>query len=152
VKELPEFYDLVEKNTKYSDPDFKPEESSLLWRDLDEGNSLISRILLNHRYMWLRASKVFPDETLFGASITPNDVIQGAVGNCWFMSSAAALAEKPGRIEALFLNKENWQRDAGIYGVNLHRLGVPITVVVDDYLPLMDRFGNAVGTAENRKL
>ena len=54
------------------------------------------------------------------------------------MSSAAALAEKPGRIEALFLNKKNWQRDAGIYGVNLYRLGVPTTVVIDDFLPLKE--------------
>ena len=108
MKELPEFYDLVEKNTKYSDPDFKPEESSLLWRDLGEGKSGMNKKLGGAKnFMWLRASQQFPDETLFGASITPNDVLQGAVGNCWFMSSAAALAEKPGRIEALFLNKEN---------------------------------------------
>ena len=105
MKELPEFYDLVNQSTKYSDPDFGPEESSLLWKDKGE----IERESLKQArgFTWLRASKVFPEETLFGASITPNDVLQGAVGNCWFMSSAAALAEKPGRVEALFLNKEN---------------------------------------------
>ena len=78
MKELPKFYDLVEKNTKYSDPDFKPEESSLLWRDKGEGKATLhGRILRAKGFKWLRASNAFPDETLFGASITPNDVTQG---------------------------------------------------------------------------
>ncbi len=52
------------------------------------------------------------------------------------MASAAALAEKPGRIKRMFLNTENKLNDAGIYAVNLYALGVPHTVIVDDYLPM----------------
>ena len=44
------------------------------------------------------------------------------------------MAEVPGRLEKVFLNKENKLNDAGIYAVNLYTLGVPHTVIVDDYL------------------
>lgn len=56
------------------------------------------------------------------------------------MSAAAALAEVPGRMEAVFLNKSgenNSLNKAGVYAVNFYTLGVPHTVVIDDYLPLM---------------
>lgn len=64
------------------------------------------------------------------------DVRQGAVGNCWFMAAASALAEKPGRVEKLFLNMDSSINRDGIYGVNVYTLGVPHTIIVDDYLPL----------------
>ena len=63
------------------------------------------------------------------------------------MSSCAALAEKPGRIEKLFLNKE--KSPTGIYGVNLYRLGVPITYIIDDYLPLRDSEEKTIGGKYN---
>lgn len=60
---------------------------------------------------------------------------QGEIGNCWFISAASALAEKKGRMESVFLNDEASAN--GIYGVNFYTLGVPHTVIVDDYLPLL---------------
>jgi len=65
--------------------------------------------------------------------------MQGALGDCWFMSAASAIAELPGRMEEVFLNQidDNSLNKAGVYAMNLYTLGVPHTVVVDDYLPLM---------------
>ena len=40
-------------------------------------------------------------------------------------------------MEKVFLNEENGLNAAGIYAVNFYTLGIPHTVVVDDYLPLM---------------
>ena len=59
------------------------------------------------------------------------------MGNCWFISAASAVAEEKGRLESVFLNKE--VNANGIYAVNFYTLGVPHTVIVDDYLPLMDK-------------
>ena len=57
---------------------------------------------------WVRASTAFPNATLFGATgVNSEDVSQGAIGNCWFMASCAALSYWPDSIENLFLNKEN---------------------------------------------
>ena len=90
---------------------------------------------------WTRAYDAFGDNyRLFGTEgITPYDVIQGAIGDCWFMSAASAMAEVPGRMEAIFLNKSEDDRlnKAGVYAVNFYTLGVPHTVVIDDHLPLM---------------
>ena len=50
------------------------------------------------------------------------------------MAAASALAEKPRRLETIFLNDE--LNTNGIYAVNVFTLGVPHTVIVDDYVPL----------------
>ena len=39
-------------------------------------------------------------------------------------------------MEKAFLNKENYLNEAGIYAFNFYSLGVPHTVVIDDYLPI----------------
>ena len=46
---------------------------------------------------------------------TPNDVSQGALGDCYFLSSMSVIAEFGGRIRKLFLTEEI--NDAGVYGV-----------------------------------
>jgi len=39
------------------------------------------------------------DYSLFGSTgISPHDIGQGSIGNCWLMHGMAAVAEKPGRI------------------------------------------------------
>lgn len=85
---------------------------------------------------WKRAYDVMPNKTLFGAGISPDDINQGALGDCWFLSAASSIAEFPGRMEKVFLNSKSALNRPGIYGVNLYTLGVPHTVIVDDYLPL----------------
>ena len=64
------------------------------------------------------------------------DIRQGAVGDCWYMTAASALAEKPKRLEKIFLNVDTETNKNGIYAMNLYALGVPHTVIVDDFLPL----------------
>ena len=93
--------------------------------------------LFKKKLTWKRASETFTESGLWGSNgITPEDVRQGLLGNCWFLSAASALAEKPGRVENLFLNLDSAQNAAGIYGVNLYALGVPHTIIVDDYVPV----------------
>ncbi len=86
---------------------------------------------------WGRILDEFPSLSLFGLNgITPADVRQGAIGNCWFMAGASAVAEVSGRLEHVFLNNENRVSQTGIYGVNIYTLGVPHTILIDDWLPL----------------
>jgi len=91
--------------------------------------------------VWKRAGVAFPNASLFGkGGVSPDDLRQGFIGNCWFIAAAAALAETPGRAEKIFLNLTNEQSPNGIYGVNIFTLGMPHTVIIDDYLPL-NKFG-----------
>ena len=106
------FYDLVAKTDKYTDPDFAPNKTSLDWDDMGE------RELANYASLqWERAQTAFPKKTLFGENgITVDDVNQGSLGNCWFLAALSAIAEKKGRMETVFLNQDNYQPQSGVYG------------------------------------
>ena len=111
-------------------------EDALYWADHEsEKEGQVSSFL--KRVTWKRASDQFPDNPFWGTDgINPLDVRQGAVGDCWFMVAASALAERPKRLEKIFLNVSGETNRNGIYAVNLYALGVKHTVIVDDYLPL----------------
>ena len=130
---LPDFNGILAGTTKYTDTDFKHDWSAFAWKDAGE---VYTEMATPYKTaVWKRASEAFPGKTLFGTNgITPQDILQGEIGNCWFVSAASALAEKKGRLESVFLNSSASAN--GIYGVNLYTLGVPHTVIVDDFLPL----------------
>jgi hypothetical protein len=46
------------------------------------------------------------EPSIFYDTIEPNDIRVGVLGNEWFLSSLATLAERPALIERLFLTKE----------------------------------------------
>ena len=121
----------------FTDVTFKADESSLIWRDA--GEDWKKTVWVDY---WERVSTNFDTTklTLFGANgVNPKDIRQGKVGNCWLMSAASALAEKGHRIENMFHDSDkNEVRASGLYGVNIYALGVPKTIIVDDYLPLTD--------------
>jgi len=105
--------------------------SSIYWSGFGEKNPIAGKDIT-----WKRVGDVYENATLWGQQgIRPDDVRQGLLGNCWFLASASAIAEKPSRMEQVFLNLETELNEAGIYGVNLNGLGVPYTVIVDDRIP-----------------
>ena len=139
---LDDFYGLLDSGAQYSDGDFTPDESSLYWTGMSEG---APQSFAGSSVSWQRASEIFGSHTLFGEDgVTVEDINQGSLGNCWFLSGASALAEVPGRIERVFLNTE--LNDAGIYAVNFYTLGVPHTVIIDDYLPMVSHYGGQYST------
>jgi len=57
----------------------------------------------NHQIQWLRPDQIHPPEwkqnsthqwTIF-RNPKPNDVVQGALGDCWFITALSVLAEEP---------------------------------------------------------
>jgi len=92
---------------------------------------------------WKRISKVYkPNKgySLFGDNgVSPNDIEQGELGNCWILSAAGSMAEIPERLENIFINHEDTSRKGisknGIYALNLYALMMPIVVTIDDRLP-----------------
>lgn len=71
--------------------------------------------------------------TVFQDSIEPTDIKSGILGDEWFLSALAILAERPGLIERLFLTKN--VNSLGIYRVKLYKNGLPVIVTVDDLFP-----------------
>ena len=124
------FWDIRNGSSVYTDKEFTNDVTSIKWSEFNE------QIKGNVNYKWKRASEALSGHKIFGDGATPDDVVQGSLGNCWSLAAAAAVAEKKGRIEKLFVNTENVLNTQGIYAMNFHSLGVPHSVVVDDYLPL----------------
>ena len=59
--------------------------------------------------------------------------MQGDVGDCYFLSSASALAEHPERIKKLFLTKK--VNNQNIAAVRVFFGGVPTDVTIDTNVP-----------------
>ena len=66
--------------------------------------------------------------------IGEHHIIQGGFGDCWFLSALAAISTNPRWLNHIFVNDSI--NDEGIYGVNFFVLGSPITITIDDRLPM----------------
>ena len=100
---------------------------------------------------WIRATEC-PDLTdaaegkleVFKNEVTPSDIKQGSLGDCYFLSCLSVLAENPKRIKQLFLQDK--QNKYGVYCVKICKNGEWKEVVIDDYVPCMNNkpyFSNA---------
>jgi len=75
--------------------------------------------------------------SLWGSEgVSPKVSEQGALGDCWFLSSASAIAEVPSRIKKIFVNTE-YPKD-GAFEVYLHLRGEKISVNIDDRIPVLN--------------
>jgi len=63
----------------------------------------------------------------------PEDVVQGAIGNCWFAGSLSVVAQKSELISKLFVTKEFNKH--GAYLVQLCHAGTWIGILLDDLFP-----------------
>ncbi|CAJ1327846.1 unnamed protein product, partial [Effrenium voratum] len=89
---------------------------------------------LSCRVWWQR----FPDFVLVrDYGFRAQDLLQGAVGDCWFLSALAVVAQRPDLILRLFRGQTATRRD-GRYSVQLFLNGRWREVVVDDQLPCVD--------------
>ena len=128
--------DAASAEAPFTDALFPADKSSLVWSANNEtwqGASDVEE--------WKRISEMYGNGkfSLFGSEgVTPKDILQGSIGNCWFMSAISAIAEAPGRVENMFLNTSNAVEPKGIYGVNMFALGVPHTIIVDDSIPMYE--------------
>ena len=137
-------------NAAWSDPLFTPEKKSLcpfdskgwilpedVWEsDVDGWESI----------KWCRAAEIFDSENfqVFECSgsdkfkISANDIQQGSIGDCYFLSVIGSLCDKCNSkgehlLEDLFLHTSRTKEH--VYGVYFFINGVWELVLVDDYFP-----------------
>ena len=92
---------------------------------------------------WARPSELRDDVTLQFSTVPwmlirdeprPDDIRQGACGNCWFVCAMSALAETPAHIRSILVTETF--NHAGVYQVRLCRAGEWHCVLIDDVLPI----------------
>ena len=66
--------------------------------------------------------------------ISPNQITQGLLNNCYWLSSISSLAERDYRIKNIFGTEK--MNEQGIYMCKLTYNGVYQQVYVDDYFPV----------------
>jgi len=86
---------------------------------------------------WARIRDICPDPTVFLPPIDANDIRQGSLGNCWFMSACSVLTQKPEALMGVFVTKE--YNEQGVYGLRFFKNGQVANVTVDDWLPVQRR-------------
>lgn len=53
---------------------------------------------------WKRIGEIIDGPIFVSDKIEPNDILQGALGNCYFLSAISAVAEADFRIKNIFPN------------------------------------------------
>ena len=123
----------------YIDPDFKPIKPSLysanpqLIASGEESGSAPA----GEEVAWYRTSEIFKDGKIdvFEGKIEPGDILQGALGDCWFLCAIACLAEFPTLVEDLFPADSKKYNPSGKYNVRLCEAGSWETITIDDFIP-----------------
>ena len=84
---------------------------------------------------WIRLTELFPIyELRVVDNLSPRDIRQGHIGNCYFMSFLGAIVNQwPEQIEKMFTTKN--VNFTGYYEIQLKINGHYTTMVVDDYVP-----------------
>jgi calpain-15 len=88
--------------------------------------------------VWARPQEFYKGKSycVFDEDIRPEDIKQGELGDCYFLSSISALAERPSRIKKIFLSRD--VQPTGCYCVALCVNGVWEEVIIDDLIPCKD--------------
>lgn len=131
----------VHSNRNFRDSEFPPSSQSLYDPLSQRGRYLWQQLV------WLRpidffAGKIKVFQKLqavtesridLGSYISPYDIKQGALGDCYFLSALSSMADTPESILKLF--KTQVTNTAGIYCMKLYDDGQWKAVYVDDYFP-----------------
>lgn len=139
---------------KFTDPLFPPNKNSLMSLNPKTGKPIDleqyerdSHEIPEEKLSWKRATEIFPECLLFEDEIVAGDIMQGSLGNCYFLSAIAAITEFPNLIHKIF--KTNTLNESGYYEIALFIDGEWQIVIVDDYLPYDKDNDNAAFTQAN---
>ena len=147
------------KGDKFTDCLFPPNNNSIIGLDsngkpTDQSLSRYNRNLakLNIKIddiIWIRPEDIFPGGkyTIFEGSIDIDDVNQGSLGNCYFLSAIAAMCEYPQMVSEIF--RQFTVNGNGYYEVVFNINGVWEVVIIDDYFPCFKSNKNPIFSKPN---
>jgi len=136
IDEFIEFEIISQHSELFKDELFPPEITSLI--DFEDKILSDTHKIKWSSFEWISLRNNYNDITLLN-NVSCKDVIQGSLGNCYFLSVCAVMAEFPHRLDKIFLIKKINQ--AGIYAVRFFIDGEIKKIIVDDMIPF-DSFQN----------
>ncbi|KAF6759446.1 calpain [Ephemerocybe angulata] len=90
-----------------------------------------------------RVTDLYDEPRFFVNEADPNDIVQGGVGDCWFLSALSALSTIHGLIPKLCVARDE---EVGVYAFIFRKNGKWVPVIVDDFLytqiPVYDRLSD----------
>ena len=81
--------------SSYIDVDFRPVDRSIFDPKKGQGFDRIVHWRRPRDFMHPDPAKGLFDPVIFDKDIEPADILQGQLGNCWFLCAVACLAEMP---------------------------------------------------------
>ena len=131
----------IAKGSEFTDEIFPPKRESLCpfnqknnsWimpPDCEDGDMVDWE-----KFQFERIDVIFKTQNyqIFHDKIEAADIIQGGLGDCYFLSAIASLCKFPELVEKLFLFKEKSLDRC--YGIYLRKNGAWKLILVDDYVP-----------------
>ena len=127
-------------SSPWTDPLFKPEKANLcpyksngewnLPEDVED-----SDVDGWEKLKWARAEEIMNTQNyqVFVEGTSADDIIQGSIGDCYFLSAIGSLCKFPKLISRLFYSKEKTKEHE--YGIYIFINGLWELVLVDDYFP-----------------
>ena len=131
--------EIYKGQTPWTDPLFTPCKNNLCPSN-ESGWLLPENVLFSdvdgwEKYNWCRVEEIVNTKNyqVFEDGISPDDIIQGSIGDCYFLSAIGSLCKLSHYIDKLFFTKEKTKEH--LYGVFIYLNGRWKLVLVDDYLP-----------------
>lgn len=129
---------VITKNILFTDKEFLATEKSLTGEGVRRSNW--------SAFVWRRPSEFLGtcNVNFIEKGIQPEDIVQGVLGDCYFLSTLASLSEFPERILDIFnFEYEGKSREEviklcekkGIYCLTMLDMGIPKEIIIDDYIP-----------------
>ena len=135
--------ELLKKGTLFEDPKF-PATSESLFKYNIPGN-------ITFPIKWKRPNEITRRPKFIENGISPNDLYQGALGDCWFIAGAVTMATQPELFQRVIPEDQSFEpgKYCGMFRFIFWRYGRWIEVVIDDRLPV-DTF-NSLLFCSNKK-
>eukprot|EP00960_Hanusia_phi_P041268 754920-Hanusia_phi.AAC.3 len=122
------------RDGKFVDPEFPASARSLFVQsEAPLGHVPVDEV------QWLRPSEFVPklaqgrQPQLFVDGANPSDVVQGALGDCWFLSALSCVASRRDLLRNLFASTEFGSQ--GIYTIRFYKNGRWKYITIDDRIP-----------------